>query len=56
MNSLVTVAPDRRVLLRIFSLSTTSFHTIESPGIPMKVVGRDARIFRGGGVASGLNR
>jgi FtsP/CotA-like multicopper oxidase with cupredoxin domain len=56
-NSLVTIAPNQsRVLLRIFSLSTTSFHTIESPGIPMRVVGRDARILRGGGVPSGLRR
>ena len=56
MHSLVTVAVDRKALLRIYSLSTTSFHTIESPGIPMTVVGRDARIFRGGGVPSGLRR
>ena len=56
MNSLVTVAQNRKVLLRIYSLSTTSFHTIESPGIPMRVVGRDARILRGGGVPSGLRR
>ena len=57
MNSLVTVAANRKALLRIYSLSTTSFHTIESPGIPMRVVGRDARIFRGGGgVPSGLPR
>ena len=56
MNSLVTVAANRKVLLRIYSLSTTSFHTIESPGIPMRVVGRDARILRGGGVPSGLRR
>ena len=57
MNSLVTLAANRKALLRIYSLSTTSFHTIESSGIPMRVVGRDARIFRGGGgVPSGLNR
>jgi FtsP/CotA-like multicopper oxidase with cupredoxin domain len=57
MNSLVTVAANRKALLRIYSLSTTSFHTIESLGIPMRVVGRDARIFRGGGgVPSGLPR
>jgi FtsP/CotA-like multicopper oxidase with cupredoxin domain len=57
MNSLVTIASNQsRVLLRIYSLSTTSFHTIESPAIPMRVVGRDARIFRGGGVPSGLRR
>jgi hypothetical protein len=56
MNSLVTVAQNRRVLLRIYSLSTTSFHTIESLAIPMRVVGRDARIFRGGGLPTGLHR
>jgi hypothetical protein len=56
MHSLVTVPANRKALLRIYSLSTTSFHTIESPGIPMRVVGRDARIFRGGGVPAGLPR
>jgi FtsP/CotA-like multicopper oxidase with cupredoxin domain len=36
-----------RILLRISSLSTTSFHTLTVLGIPMKVVGKDAKLFRG---------
>ncbi|MGZ8460581.1 MAG: multicopper oxidase domain-containing protein [Candidatus Deferrimicrobiaceae bacterium] len=55
-SSLIQATAGQKILLRMSSLSTTSFHTIESPGIPMTVVGRDARIFRGGGVPSGLRR
>jgi len=45
--ALITAAAGQRVLLRISSLSTTSFHTLESAGIPMRVVGRDAALLRG---------
>lgn len=56
MNSLVTVPANRKFLLRIFSLATTRFYTVESPGIPMTIVGRDARILRGGGIPTGKTR
>jgi len=36
-----------RVLIRFSNLSVTLFHTIESLGIRMRVVGEDARILRG---------
>jgi hypothetical protein len=43
-DSLITVNDaDTRVLLRISSLSTTSFHTITVLGLPMQVVGQGSR-------------
>jgi len=47
VSTLITAAPGQRILLRISSLSTTSFHTIEVLGIPMTVVGKDAKLLRG---------
>ncbi len=47
LDSLIRVKPGDRVLIRFSNLSTTLLHTIESLGIPMKVVGEDARILRG---------
>jgi large repetitive protein len=47
VSSLITATQGQKVLLRISSLSTTSFHTISALGIPMKVVGKGARILRG---------
>jgi FtsP/CotA-like multicopper oxidase with cupredoxin domain len=47
VNALVTCTKGDKVLLRISSLSTTSFHTVSALGIPMKVVGKGARILRG---------
>jgi FtsP/CotA-like multicopper oxidase with cupredoxin domain len=43
VNALVTATPGQRILLRISSLSTTSVHTLTVQGIPMLVVGKDAR-------------
>lgn len=45
-NALITAdktGGDRRILLRLSSLSTTSFHTITVLGIPMQVVGMGSR-------------
>jgi FtsP/CotA-like multicopper oxidase with cupredoxin domain len=57
--ALITASPGQRILLRISSLSTTSFHTLESAGIPMRVVGRDAALLRGpspdGGITPGID-
>jgi len=47
ISSLITATSGQKILLRISSLSTTSFHTLSALGIPMKVVGRDARLLRG---------
>ena len=54
LSSLITASPGQRILLRISSLSTTSFHTLESGGIPMRVVGRDAALLRGPSLDNGV--
>jgi FtsP/CotA-like multicopper oxidase with cupredoxin domain len=46
-HSLITATQGQTVLLRISSLATVHFSTIMSPGIPMKVVGKDAKLLRG---------
>jgi FtsP/CotA-like multicopper oxidase with cupredoxin domain len=43
VDTLITATQGQRILLRISSLSTTSFHTLTTSGIPMLVVGKDAR-------------
>jgi FtsP/CotA-like multicopper oxidase with cupredoxin domain len=49
VSSLITVtSPDTRVLLRISNLAITEFYTLGTSGIPMEVVGRDARQLRDG--------
>jgi large repetitive protein len=47
VNAHIQAAQGEKILLRISSLSTTSFHTLSALGIPMKVVGKGARILRG---------
>lgn len=47
VSSLITAVKGQKILLRISSLSTTSFHTLTVPGIPMRVVGTGARLLRG---------
>jgi FtsP/CotA-like multicopper oxidase with cupredoxin domain len=51
-HSLITATQGQAVLLRISSLATVHFSTITLPGIPMKVVGKDAKLLRG---ATGQN-
>jgi FtsP/CotA-like multicopper oxidase with cupredoxin domain len=46
LNALVTATSGQRVLLRISNLSVTEFSTLATIGIPMKVVGVDARLLR----------
>ena len=46
-SSLISVTQGQRVLLRVSNLSVGSFYTVESLGIPMKVVGQDAQLLRG---------
>ena len=59
VSTLIQATPGQRILLRISSLSTTSFHSIQVLGIPMTVIGKDARLLRGpspdGGVTPGIN-
>jgi len=45
-SSLITATAGQKVLLRISSLATVDFYTLRVLGIPMKVVGKDARILR----------
>jgi len=47
VSSLIEAAVGDRILLRISNLSVTEFHTITVLGIPMKVVGKDAKQLRG---------
>jgi hypothetical protein len=47
IDSLITATKGQKILLRISSLSTTSFHTLTVLGIPMKVVGKGSRLLRG---------
>ncbi len=47
INALITATQGQKILLRISSLSTTSYHTLTIPGIPMKIIGRGARLLRG---------
>jgi FtsP/CotA-like multicopper oxidase with cupredoxin domain len=47
IHALITATQGQKILLRISSVSTTSFHTLSVPGIPMKVVGKGSRLLRG---------
>jgi FtsP/CotA-like multicopper oxidase with cupredoxin domain len=44
----------QRILIRLSSVATVDFYTISAGGLPMQIVGKDATIFRGGGVVGGL--
>lgn len=46
-SSLITADAGQRVLLRISSLDVQRFYTLATIGIPMKVVGYNARLLRG---------
>jgi FtsP/CotA-like multicopper oxidase with cupredoxin domain len=48
VSSRIVAAPGQRVLLRISNLSVTDFYTVGTSGIPMEVVGLDARLLRDG--------
>lgn len=43
MPALITATSGQRILLRVSSLSTTSFHTLTVLGIPMQVIGKGSR-------------
>jgi FtsP/CotA-like multicopper oxidase with cupredoxin domain len=46
-HSLITADPGQRILLRISNLNVTRFYTLGTMGVPMTVVGADARLLRG---------
>jgi FtsP/CotA-like multicopper oxidase with cupredoxin domain len=46
VSSLITAVPGQRILLRISNLNVTQFNTIGTSGLPMEVVGLDARLLR----------
>ena len=46
VSSLITATAGQKVLLRISNLAITRFYTLQSLGIPMKVVGKDAKLLR----------
>jgi len=46
VSSLITATAGEKVLLRISNLAITRFYTIQSLGIPMQVVGKDAKLLR----------
>ena len=47
-DSVITVNQNQRLLLRIANISTTHLFTVRVLGIPMKVVGLDAKLLRNG--------
>lgn len=53
--ALITATEGDKILLRISSVATVRLYTLSSPVIPMKVVGKDAMIYRGGGLPSGAD-
>ncbi len=48
VSSLITATVGQRILLRISNLNVTLFNTLGTNGIPMEVVGLDARLLRDG--------
>jgi FtsP/CotA-like multicopper oxidase with cupredoxin domain len=46
-SSLLSVTAGQRILLRLSNLNVTRPYTLKSLGIPMQVVGRDAKLLRG---------
>jgi FtsP/CotA-like multicopper oxidase with cupredoxin domain len=55
VDALVTATQGDRILLRLSNLGVVQHYTVTVLGIPMKVVGRDARLLRGAGQAVGDN-
>jgi len=47
ISSLIEAQAGQKILLRVSNLNVTRFYTLASLGIPMTVVGRDARLLRG---------
>jgi hypothetical protein len=52
--SLIRANAGQKILIRLSSVATVDLYTITAPGLPMRIVGKDASIFRGRGLAGGL--
>ena len=48
VSTLITATSGQRILLRISNLGITNFYTLGTNGLPMEVVGLDARLLRDG--------
>ena len=46
-SALISALPGQKILLRISNLNVTRFYTLGSLGLPMQVVGKDAKLLRG---------
>ncbi len=55
IHTLVNAKVGDRVLLRISNVSESDFHSITVAGIPMRVVGKDARLLRSSGSGPATN-
>lgn len=55
LTSTVSVDQGQRLLIRLSSLAVVRHYTVTALGLPMKVVGRGARLLRGQGQAVGEN-
>jgi len=57
VSSLITAQQGEKILLRLSNVSVQRFYTLTTIGLPMKVVGKDARLLRGpspdGGITPG---
>ena len=47
VHSLIEATAGQRVLLRLSNLNITRYNTLAASGLPMHVIGRDARLLRG---------
>jgi hypothetical protein len=47
VTSLITASAGQRILLRLSNVSVQAFYTIQSPSVPMEVVGVNARLLKG---------
>jgi FtsP/CotA-like multicopper oxidase with cupredoxin domain len=46
-SSLIEATAGQKILLRLSNLNITRFYTLGTLGIPMRIVGKDARLLRG---------
>jgi FtsP/CotA-like multicopper oxidase with cupredoxin domain len=52
--ALITAAVGQKILIRLSSVATVDLYTISAGGLPMQIIGKDARIFRGQGDPAGI--
>jgi FtsP/CotA-like multicopper oxidase with cupredoxin domain len=45
--SLITATAGQDILIRLSSLSTVDFYTVSAGGLPMQIIGKDAKIYKG---------